>query len=319
MMLDHLGRHPDLFGFRSETYILPHYLLSESKYGDLSVDHNFLRLWNDMRAEYPFRRRNRGRDADLPNDWAETVRHAGGVFDRIMLEFAGRENKTRWCEKTPKYALHIDLLSRAFPGAQFIHMLRDGRDCAASDHRRWGRHPYGTMMRWKHVVSEGRRQGERIPDRYLEVRYEDVTNEPESEMRRVCSFLGVEFDKRILTIRPRPRNLGQASQSIVKNQSRSTRYFDDSRLRKLEIIAGMQLASFGYTTQYPDGDHDPGHLQRLWWFIHDSRAMLVRQLRNKLTVQKHMTWSLFLARLKSIVRHARTNTLDDAPGRRNSD
>jgi hypothetical protein len=42
MMLDHLGRHPELFGFKTETYILPHYLLVEAKYGDLKVDGNFL-------------------------------------------------------------------------------------------------------------------------------------------------------------------------------------------------------------------------------------------------------------------------------------
>ena len=31
MMLDHLDHHPNLFGFGMETYILPHYLINESR------------------------------------------------------------------------------------------------------------------------------------------------------------------------------------------------------------------------------------------------------------------------------------------------
>ncbi len=303
MMLDHLGHHPELFGFRIETYILPHYLANEHKYGDLRLDANFAKLWNDMRSEYPFCRVNKGRPVDLPPDWAATRRNASGVFDRIIHEFARHEGKSRWCEKTPIYALHIATLGKAFPGSVFIHMLRDGRDCAASDHRRWGRHPCGTMFRWKHVVAEGRRQGRRVPDRYVEVRYEDVTNDPELHMRRVCASIGVAFDERVLSsTRPRPLNIGQESKEITKNVNRNTGYFTDSRLQSLEMIGGMCLANLGFATCRPDSDVNPGFANRLWWSTHDTWTVLARQIKNKFTVQKRMTWSLFLARLKVIIR-----------------
>lgn len=32
-------------------------------------------------------------------------------------------------------ALHISALASVFPQAKFIHMIRNGRDCAASLHR----------------------------------------------------------------------------------------------------------------------------------------------------------------------------------------
>jgi hypothetical protein len=314
MMLDHLGRHPDLFGFTVETYILPHYLLNSAKYGALTVDENFLRLWNDMRAEYAFRRRNKGAAMSLPADWSATQRSVGGVFDRIMLEFAEREGKHRWCEKTPMYVLHIERLAAAFPGSVFIHMLRDGRDCAASDHRRWGRHPEGTITRWKYLASEGRRQGNLVGDRYCEVRYEDVTGNPEPEMRRICSFLDIDFNESVLTTEKSPRNQGPDSKSIVDNRNKNTGYFTSNRLRSLNEIAGRQLSLLGYPTDNPEGNLNPGRIKHFWWFLYDARAVLFRQLRNKLTVQKRMTWSLYLARLKSTLRKSKTSTTGVTPG-----
>lgn len=302
MMLDHLGRHPELFGFRLETYVLPHYLMHEQRYGELAVNDNFLQLWKDMRSEYAFRRCNKGRALDLPADWMDAKRSAAGIFDRIMLKFAEKEGKQRWCEKTPVYALHITKLSRALPASLFIHMLRDGRDCAASDHRRWGRHPNGAIARWKHVVAEGRRQGSLIGKRYLEVRYEDVTNNPRAEMSRVCDFLCVPFSDLVMTTSTSPRNRGVDAKSIIKNQNRGVNYFNAKRLRSLEQIAGRQLSVLGYKNDCPQSNRMPGRFERLWWFIYDTKAVLTRQLRNKLTVQKRMTWSLYLARLKSTVR-----------------
>jgi hypothetical protein len=108
----------------------------------------------------------------LPSNWAASARNAAGVFDQIMREFAERDGKERWCEKTPMHALHISTIAEAFPEACFIHMVSDGRAYAASNQRRWGRHPANTIYRWKQVVAEGRRQGAQLGERYMEVRYE---------------------------------------------------------------------------------------------------------------------------------------------------
>ena len=66
MLLDHLGRHPNLYGFRLETYVLPGYLRDSDKYGDLAKDANFRRLWDDMRREFAFVKVNKRQPLDLP-------------------------------------------------------------------------------------------------------------------------------------------------------------------------------------------------------------------------------------------------------------
>lgn len=49
LVLRILDRHPNLYAFPGETKIMPHFILTLNRYGDLNVDDNFLRLWNDIR------------------------------------------------------------------------------------------------------------------------------------------------------------------------------------------------------------------------------------------------------------------------------
>src|SRR5690606_15031419 len=107
----------------------------------------------------------------------------------------------------------------AFPNAKFIHVIRDGRDCAASFHRRWQSNPRRTVTRWKHSVRQGREQGASLGDRYLEVRYEDVTRDPDIALRGICSFLGIEFDDSILAAGRSRQDVASAkSARIVQSQ-----------------------------------------------------------------------------------------------------
>jgi hypothetical protein len=156
-----------------------------------------------------------------------------------------------------------------------------------------------------------------LGDRYLEVRYEDLTDDPEQHMRRVCTFLGVVFDNRILTTdRPRIHMAGVGSKTIVKVSKRPDRELSANTVRYIEKVAGKQLAAFGYDTNCPGSDFEPGPASRTWWFIHDAVAILMRQVKKKLTVQQRMTWPLFYARLKATLRQVSTSTSKGVLGRR---
>lgn len=308
MLLDHLRQHPELYAYPLETYVLPHFLQAQHSYGDLSKDDNFCRLWDTMRSSYVFRWKNGGRPVELPPDWRDVPRSAAGVFDRIMRRYAALEGKSRWAEKTPMHVLHIERLAGAFEGSTFIHMIRDGRDCAASNHRRWRQHPAGTMFRWKHAVSEGRRQGRAVGDRYLELRYEELTDSPTDYLKAACDFIGLEFDERICEARRAHRHIGMAvTRTIVRNPGGHASYFTAEQLRPLEAIAGRQLEELGYATQFSAGDEQPMLLRRLWWTIHDGFATTRRHFAKLLTTQKRMTIPLMWRRWKSILQNKLSN------------
>jgi hypothetical protein len=108
----------------------------------------------------------------------------------------------RWGDKTPGYALHLPLLARLFRTAQFVHVVRDGRDVALSAQNKWGRwymDSYYLLRNWVRHVEQARQAGQGLPpSRYLEVRYEDLVREPEPAIRAICDFLDEIFQPTML-------------------------------------------------------------------------------------------------------------------------
>jgi hypothetical protein len=108
----------------------------------------------------------------------------------------------------------------------------------------------------------------------MEVRYETLTSEPESEMRRICSFAGLPFDPIVLESSMRfmdPRNQAASSGRIVQNSQKWRSYFDARELAELEALAGRVLANLGYPVQSA-GDAELTSLQRRLLRLRDGVA-----------------------------------------------
>jgi hypothetical protein len=113
----------------------------------------------------------------------------------------GGGSKPRWGDKTPIYVRHISKLAEVFPGARFIHVIRDGHDvCLSLETAGWFEDTMWHRARyWNEIVSLGRSQGARLgPERYLEVHYEDLVLNTAETLRRLCSFLGEDFEDGML-------------------------------------------------------------------------------------------------------------------------
>ena len=109
-------------------------------------------------------------------------------------------------EKTPDNVRHFDLLHAVFPTARFLHVVRDGRDCAVSAwfHNlraspEWMRqeHPslpaYAAMFarEWATDVDRGETFAATHPEACRTVRYETLLDATAAELRGVFEFLGV--------------------------------------------------------------------------------------------------------------------------------
>ena len=104
-------------------------------------------------------------------------RSHAAVFRAVFIEFMEREGKKQWGDKTPMHVQYMLLLDQLLPGAKYVHVIRDGRDVASSLlTRSWGpKYLWHAGWYWKWLVLSGMVAGRILaPDRYREVRYEDL-------------------------------------------------------------------------------------------------------------------------------------------------
>ncbi|MBA9005621.1 sulfotransferase family protein [Thermomonospora cellulosilytica] len=120
----------------------------------------------------------------------------GSALGIVFRAYARRFDKPRWGDKRPGYFQYIPVLLRLFPDAQIVHLIRDGRDCVASlKEMPWYKlDSYHALSTWIEAIDAGRRAARLLgPDSYHELRYEDLVDDPEHQLRRLCEFLGVEY------------------------------------------------------------------------------------------------------------------------------
>ena len=141
---------------------------------------------------------------ELESIFEETAASAAEAVRAFYAAYASRHSKPRWGDKTPVYMESIARIGDTLDGqARFVHLIRDGRDVAASRGARAvkrGRSATPATKEaetWKRRIESAREQAAEV-EHYLEVRYEDLIADPESTLRRVCGFAELEFDPAML-------------------------------------------------------------------------------------------------------------------------
>lgn len=119
-------------------------------------------------------------------------------FYRYHAEIKGF-TPTRWGDKTPLNVYDLPLIREVFPGAQFIHILRDGCDVVES-YLRSGIYKdlESAAQRWSTSVSAYQEFSRKFPGSCFEVRYEDLALKPEETVQGVCGFLKIDFEPSML-------------------------------------------------------------------------------------------------------------------------
>ncbi|HEX5740277.1 MAG TPA: sulfotransferase [Pilimelia sp.] len=192
-----LHAHPRI-AIGSETRFVLEGYRARREFGDLAVEANRRRL-----AEWIVRRRatavaDLGLDADaLVEAIVAAPPTLGSAFGTVFRSYAQRFGKPRWGDKRPAYIDNLDVLLRLFPTAQIVAILRDGRDCVASlKEMHW--HRGGTpeaAAAWARAVDTAAAAARELgADTFHQVRYEDLVRDPTGTLRRVCAFLGEEYD-----------------------------------------------------------------------------------------------------------------------------
>jgi hypothetical protein len=130
----------------------------------------------------------------------EWLGRIAGFFDGIQGDYARSRGKSRWADKSPRYAMKLPFIMELFPDAQVVHVIRDGRDVAVSHRKRFGYWScVKSAVKWPRYIAEATEAGRRLPPgQYHELRYEELVSDQEGTLRRLLDFLGEEWDPALL-------------------------------------------------------------------------------------------------------------------------
>ena len=182
-----------------ESHFITKYMDIIENYGDIQQDENLMKLLKDICNE------------PILENWdysctpeelmkALTQRDVAGIIDTFYSLYAQHHGKTRWGDKSD-YLDRMFQIRELYPNAKFIHIIRDGRDVANSVMKMtWG--PNNIIQAadwWSSYVRLCYSMGRMLSSTdYMEVRYEDLVSSSESELRRICEFIELDFEETML-------------------------------------------------------------------------------------------------------------------------
>ncbi|MGH2808970.1 MAG: sulfotransferase [Actinomycetota bacterium] len=177
----------------------------------------------------------------------------------LFAAYATHHGKPGYGDKTPAYVYRVPVLARMFPEARFVHIIRDGRNASLS----FLRTEFASggieeaAFAWKVGTRRGRKAGARLgSERYFEVHYEALVDDPETETRKVAAFLGLTYDpamlayveraETILENTPHPAAHQNLRRAPTKTSTDWRREMPEADLETFELIAGDLLDELGY-------------------------------------------------------------------------
>ncbi len=164
-------------------------------------------------------------------------------------------------EKDPRNIDYIPEIHKYFSDSKVIHLIRDPRDVVLSRTKAaWSSHrPYWMhALIYKAQISRGIKQaGKYFPDKYYEMFYEDLINQPEAELRKLCAFLEIGYDKNMLDFKHSANELIKESEVswkketlgplLQKNVDKWKKELTNQQLFVIETICRNELKRLNYS------------------------------------------------------------------------
>ena len=236
-------------------YALHHY------YGDLARGRNQARLVDDILSTFQVRTWSPPLKRESILSRIESPTFAG-IMDAMMRSWAHNQGKQRWGEKTPHHIFYWREILECFPHARLIHLVRDGRDVASSyvQARFGSKTIYAAAKRWVRWLDQIERIKESVdPTAFLEVRYEDVLMDPETNLANICHFLGEDYSSAMLEFHKMPLSPNVVDEPnkqnlrnplLPDNSQKWRHHMSKSQLRIFESIAQPTLLRYRYQTAF---------------------------------------------------------------------
>jgi hypothetical protein len=184
--------------------------------------------------------------ADGENTYREGIRNfAATVYGRV-LEKSG---KRLFLDKTPRYTMIVDELYELFPKAKYVLLIRNPLAILKSELHTYVKGDWPILSEFEPdlVGAPARLIAARnlLGNSAFEIMYEDLVSSPEDSVRKLCDFLGIQFDMAMLDYSNTPAPVGRMNDpvGIHRHTKPSTMSLDKWK----ELGADTQLRSFAFS------------------------------------------------------------------------
>jgi hypothetical protein len=203
LLMAMIGCHPRI-AVPEVAWYYPRFRPYLHTYGDLANEANFAVLVDEMahglKTPYWDMTVN---PRTLTGELVASARERSfaGAYCATLDRYAAEINKPRWGEKTPYNQFFIKEILDDFPNAQFVYIVRDGRD-ASADYLESSFGPTNIFCAaeiWRMGQDAIKPWRARLPkDQWCDVKYEALVREPVAVLQRVCAFLGETYSDAML-------------------------------------------------------------------------------------------------------------------------
>ena len=259
LLRDLITNHKDVAIPHIETECLPAWYArySNSNFSDRSL---FLKFYTEATGGAYFMHQKRaGIKVINENEWFERSKKGdiGKVFEELIKHDVEWKNGQIWGDKSPSYINHLELINKLYPNAKVILIVRDVRDYCLSINKAWGKNIYRAAQRWYDSITEALFQIDKLGNNGLCLKYEDLINDPKTQMQLVCKFIDVPFDDNILKLSNPSENIGDAKgrvEIVASNFGKWKKHLSTSSINQIESYTWPLLQKLNYETTHYHSD-----------------------------------------------------------------
>lgn len=185
----------------------------------------------------------------------ELLTAARALCDTVFVSQrnGARPDATVVLEKTPNHRMQAALQSKIYPDARYVHIVRDGRDVAASQHSMWKRaaaeynSPRRVAQGWADSVRDIQNHFKDLA--YIELRYEDIVRDTPGALATIFEHLRLPYDTALCedaaAFGDAPVNTapGSVTTGVRKHEANVL------ASHNVAVAAGDLLVEFGYATE----------------------------------------------------------------------
>lgn len=246
-------------------------LILTQRVGYMTHDQNFAKF-NDEAAV-------------LVNEIGKVSLTAEDVFQHFTKREVALNGKSVVCEKTPQNVFYLKEIFDLYPNARIINMVRDPRAILLSQKNKWNRrnlggnymtkrealrlrinyHPITISKLWNSAIHAANQF--KNDSRMITLRFEDLLEQPEASLQRVCQHIGVTFDSNMLNITQESSSIEKDTKEIGFRKERAGNW-KRGGLNTTERWICQQICAADLQQQYyePEEIH-PDYLLLLYYYI----------------------------------------------------